>query len=259
MTPLYFGTRTRRLFGVYTPAHGGSGTRAVVLCPPFGQEYLRAHRAMRQLGSMLATAGWHVLRFDYFGTGDSGADLPQADLAGWEDDIGSAIEELCDTSGATRVMLVGLRLGATLAARVAARRRQVDALIMWDPVVSGAHYVAELTDDTAPTQEFYEKPIPRPSEIGGGHEVVGFVLSAGMAREMAALDISPLVPALPVRTLAIVSNERSWQSIQALPARSDGARLAVERVDGEPTWLRAGEGPGALPVKLLQTIVHWAA
>jgi hypothetical protein len=135
----------------------------------------------------------------------------------------------------------------------------VDALIMWDPVVSGAHYVAELTDDTAPTREFYEKPIPRPSEVGGGHEVIGFVLSAAMAREMAALDVSSLVPALPARTLAVVSNERSWQSIQALTACANGARLQVERVDGEPTWLRAGEGPGALPVKLLQTVVHWAA
>ena len=83
MTPLYFGERTRRLFGVYTPAHAaGRPARGVVLCHPWGQEYLHAHRSLRKLGDLLAAAGFDVLRFDYFGTGDSAGDLPEASLAG---------------------------------------------------------------------------------------------------------------------------------------------------------------------------------
>ncbi len=46
--------------------------KSIVLCHPWGQEYLRAHRSMRQLGNLLAAAGHHVFRLDYFGTGDSG-------------------------------------------------------------------------------------------------------------------------------------------------------------------------------------------
>ena len=69
----------------------------------------------------LAAQGWHVLRFDYFGTGDSAGEFDEADLTGWEADIEQALDELLDMAGARKVALVGLRLGATLAARVAAR------------------------------------------------------------------------------------------------------------------------------------------
>ena len=37
-------------------------------------EYMRTHKAVRQLTMMLAKAGYHLLRFDYFGTGDSAGD-----------------------------------------------------------------------------------------------------------------------------------------------------------------------------------------
>ena len=65
---------------------------------------------------MLAASGWDTLRFDYYGTGDSAGDLIEANLGGWEKDIEWAIEEARATSGANRVALIGLRLGANLAA-----------------------------------------------------------------------------------------------------------------------------------------------
>jgi len=71
MNVFYFGAGERRLFGVYTPARHG-GRRGAVLCPPWGQEYLRAHRSIAQLANTLATAGVHVLRFDYSGTRSHG-------------------------------------------------------------------------------------------------------------------------------------------------------------------------------------------
>ena len=113
MTPLFFGSGARRLFGIYEPGRSGSRTsRAAVLCNPWGQEYIRAHRSMRQLAKMLTASGRDTFRFDYYGTGDSAGDMVDADLAGWENDIGSAIDEVKDTSGSPRVALLGLRLAA---------------------------------------------------------------------------------------------------------------------------------------------------
>ena len=59
-----------------------------------------------------SVAGFACLRFDPYGTGDSGGDehapnLPQH----WIDDVGLATAELQARSGASATVLIGLRLG----------------------------------------------------------------------------------------------------------------------------------------------------
>lgn len=149
MIPLYFGTGDQQLFGVYEPARNNSGeNRAAVLCNPAGNEYVHAHRTMRNLASRLSKAGLHVLRFDYFGTGDSAGDNGEGHPHRWCDDIEAAMSELKDMTGGTRMTLIGLRLGANLAARVAARNtRAVEALVMWEPLVAGTEADLLFTDD----------------------------------------------------------------------------------------------------------------
>jgi pimeloyl-ACP methyl ester carboxylesterase len=247
VNPIYFGSGQRRLFGMYTPAQAqGARSRAVVLCPPWGEEYLRAHRSMRQLASMLAASGVHVLRFDYFGTGDSAGDLQEADIPGWQEDIGTAIEELKDTTGATKVGLVGMRLGGTLAATVAAKRpRDVDALGLWYPVASGEAYVGELTAG-------------KPAAPDAEQMVEGFPLTARMAREMRALDLAALAPELGMRTLLVLSAEGDDSSSPSpLSAGTRGA-LEVARIGAVPPSVREARlGVDVVPVKLLQRIVEW--
>lgn len=74
--PLFFGEGRRRLFGVYDPAVSRIGAgphrpRAIVFCPPWGPDYYVTHGVLRRLATNLSLAGHHVLRFDYFGVGDS--------------------------------------------------------------------------------------------------------------------------------------------------------------------------------------------
>ncbi len=80
-------------------------TCAVVLCYPIGQEYIRSHRAIYQLAVRLSQAGFHVLRFDYFGCGDSEGDFEEGSLAQWTSDIHSAIAEIQERSGLTSICL----------------------------------------------------------------------------------------------------------------------------------------------------------
>lgn len=261
MTPLFFGHGGRRLFGAYAPAPGRTaGNRAYVLCPPWGQEYLRSHRSLRQLATMLSAAGCNVLRFDYFGTGDSSGDMAQADLRGWVADIASAIEEVRDMSGATRVGLVGLRLGATLASIAAARQpRGIDSLVLWDPVVSGRDYLRELLDSEIWSPRGMVKPPPRPAVAGGGHEIHGFPMTADMATELASIDLSALAQNLPARTLVLASKpDPSLDFVRrALDERTQGA-AAVEEIPSQPAWIEDRDtGAGAVPVKLLQRVVQW--
>ena len=67
-------------------------------------------------------AGYPALRFDYHGTGDaSGSDDDPGRLAAWLDSVRCAIHELQALSGQVRVVLYGVRFGASLAAVAGAR------------------------------------------------------------------------------------------------------------------------------------------
>jgi alpha-beta hydrolase superfamily lysophospholipase len=261
MIPFYFGSSGRRLFGVHTPAERKrSPGRAIVLCYPLGREYLFAHRSVRRLGSMLSAAGFNVLRFDYFGTGDAAGDLPDATLAGWEADIEAAIEEIRDTTGATRVALAGLRLGGTLAARVAVRSRAVvQELVLWDPVVIGEDHLAELWNETPDPPSPAGHMTARDADAGGEHEVGGFPLTDTLTRDMRAVDLPALAPALPDRTLCIVSQvQPSHTGLSAALGRRAGGPLTLEYIPSVPAWVEPRRfGAGIVPVNLLQRIKEW--
>jgi pimeloyl-ACP methyl ester carboxylesterase len=248
MTPLFFGSAQRRLFGAYeAPRVSAANASAVLLCYPWGQEYIRSHRAMRRLASLLAGGRRHVMRFDYFGTGDSMGESREASLSGWEQDIETAMEELRDTSGATRVTLVGLRLGATLAARVAARNKKTtEALILWDPVVSGPEYVGELLGSSQTCLA-----------SGEVREVHGFPLTSQFVDELRELDLPALLPALPAQTRVIVS--APLQSHAALRSELDrlGRSQTLEQMEELYAWLEYRDyGAGAIPAKVLDAITQ---
>ena len=61
-----------------------------------------------QLAKRLSGIGFHVLRFDYYGTGDSAGDADEGDLRQWHDDLSAAVDELKDTAAIQMVSLIGL-------------------------------------------------------------------------------------------------------------------------------------------------------
>ena len=259
MTPIFFGTAARRLFGIYEPRRKADrASRVAVLCPPWGQEYLRAHRSMGRLARMLALAGWDTFRFDYYGTGDSAGDLVEATIAGWAKDIEWAIEEAGEMSGTGRVALIGLRVGANLAASVAKRRgKQVEALVLWDPVVRGREFLDEV--HALETTISGAPPLERTGKAGGGHEILGFALTAAMAAEIEALDLVSATDGLPARTLTLVSQPTAaYDELVSALARHPGNPLSVEQYPGLPAWLDDRySGAGAVPIEALQRMTQW--
>jgi pimeloyl-ACP methyl ester carboxylesterase len=235
MTPFFFGTGARRLFGIYEPASvTGRGTRAAVLCHPWGEEYIYAHRAMRRLAVRLSASGFHTLRFDFFGTGDSAGDMTDADLSGWEDDTALAMDELRHITNAARISLIGLRLGGTIAARVALRHAsEVDALVLWDPIISGVDY-------------------PPGAD--------GFSLTEAMRREIRAIALGPLLAAPVTRSLLAVTERHPLHaSLPAVPAGPDGGSLEIDLLTDIRPWLWTGPSDtlGAMPVEVIERIGIW--
>ncbi|TDN61293.1 alpha-beta hydrolase superfamily lysophospholipase [Paraburkholderia sp. BL10I2N1] len=142
MRPVTFG-------GCYGSLHlpaGGGATTGVVLCSPFGYDALCVHRGWRDFAEALTVAGGiPVLRFDYPGTGDSaGNEEDPQRFRAWIDSIKAASEYLRGATGVTRLILCGLRLGATLAVVAAEELGDVDSLVLMAPVITGKRYIREL-------------------------------------------------------------------------------------------------------------------
>lgn len=259
MTPFYFGTGQHRLYAVYDPAAADAGVnpRAVVLCYPWGPEYVYAHRALRHLATRLSLAGFHTLRFDYFGTGDSTGEITDADLSGWQNDIEAAVEELIDSTGVKQVALVGLRLGAALAASVAMRRHdQISSLVLWDPVVSGVPYLEELADmsrrKTGKTQAIGQ------TGLGGDHEILGFSLTEKMAEEIKKVDLIAMLSALPTDTMILISHQMPWHDKLQKAVREQQENLPlIQYADDAPAWIASSNNAGIVPVDTLNIVTNW--
>lgn len=148
MSAAFFGPADRRLFG-YHHAPRTAPASAVLICAPCGLEYQYAHRALRVLAKRLAERGSHALRFDYSGTGDSAGDTVDASMGQWVADTIEAAAELQQASGVRRIDMIGLRVGAAVAARSAG---QVNArrLVLWDPVLDGNAWVSEVGEPRSP-------------------------------------------------------------------------------------------------------------
>lgn len=150
--PILFGEPDSPLLGIYHPAQqpasnpqDNAAVRAVIICPPFGAEYMRTHRALRGIALQLAARGVHVLRLDYRGTGDSAGWSHEVDsLRYWLHDIRAAIDQLQQLCGCASTMLLGLRFGGSLASMLAKEEPRVHSLVLWEPIIDGENYLAQL-------------------------------------------------------------------------------------------------------------------
>ena len=120
---LWFGPPERSLFGFVTVPDDGRARGAVVVCPPMGMEGECARRrTLDTLAEELAADGILTLRFDYDGTGDSvGREEDPDRVASWLRGVDHAVA-FVRSAGAPSVAVVGMRLGATLAAAAVAKR-----------------------------------------------------------------------------------------------------------------------------------------
>jgi predicted alpha/beta hydrolase len=220
--PLYFGREGRPLFGWLHPAP--SASLGLVICNPFGDEAIRAHRAIRHLAQSASKAGIPTLRFDYDGTGDSaGHDLEPARLSEWLRSIHAAADTLQRLSGVRCLCFAGIRLGATLATLAAAERTDIAALVAIAPIVSGKAYVRELRL----LQRAMESKYNTVASTGEGNmETAGFVLEQGTQSALTAVDLllaerAPAPRVLILDRVELPSAEKWAQRLRALHAQVD--------------------------------------
>lgn len=259
MLPMYFGQSEQPLFGIYhPPTRKLANSSALLLCPPVGVEGLRSHRAFRQLATNLSKAGHHVLRFDYYGTGDSGGDTTAGSSKQWLADIKTAVEELKDNANVSSVSLVGLRFGATLAWQYAEQFDDVDEVVLWDPVLDGDAYVAEMLAADAVYEPGKNHVVNMNRKVANGETVgiMGYELTADLRDDLTAINFTDRLYEGKGKAFILVSSMTdSYSNLEQVSKRS-GGKMAFQHIESPGNWCEIDAfGSLLLPQAIIQGIV----
>jgi exosortase A-associated hydrolase 2 len=138
--PLTIATDAGAMAGMLHPAAGQAAV-GLVFCHAFAEERKSSALTMARLARAAAGAGFPVLRFDYRGCGDSEGDFIDATVGTRLEDIVRAASELHERSDVERICLLGLRLGATLAARAVERLGGCAGLVLIEPIANAEAYL----------------------------------------------------------------------------------------------------------------------
>jgi exosortase A-associated hydrolase 2 len=250
--PFIFARDNVPLFGMlHRPAN--SPRIGFVTCHPFGEEKLWSHRVFVSMARALAERGSAVLRFDFTGAGDSGGDTSDASLDIYLQDLAAAVAELeRRVPGLERIGLLGLRLGASVAALLAERaaldeslaRLRGAPLVLWDPVVDGEAHFQELLRSNLSTQLAVYGKVRETREVlqerirsGETVNVDGYEIGKSLFESCALpklLTSEPKQHTGPALVVQIAANDKT-------PERADLVALAGAHRAG--TWVRAIEQP----------------
>ena len=252
---MYFGRDDAPLFGWLHPAAAATPAGlGLVICNPFGNEAICAHRSLRHLAERAATEGIPTIRFDYAGAGDSaGHDFEPDRVSAWVASIGAAADELRESAGVTRICLLGIRLGAALAVLAAAKRADIAALIAVAPVVKGKSYVRELRMLQRATEA--KRNITR-GDDADTVETAGFTLTAPTQAALSEIDLirltaTPAARVLILERAELPSGERWEQHL-----RDSGAQVERLSVAGF-TEMMLDSHESVVPRQILGEAIRW--
>lgn len=164
-----------------------------------GRDARCGHKPLGLLADRLASLGFPVLRYDHPGQGDA---LPFGEgeeaFGHWLDGVGAAAQFLRRAGGVDDVVLVGLRLGATLSVLAQA---EAAGLVLLAPVILGRKWLRELKVAAA---------IGRTSalDVADGFEAEGLSLDAQSVARLSGLDLTAVNATAP-KVLLIAQPEAS--------------------------------------------------
>lgn len=255
-----------RLFGVWH-APATPPRAAAVLCHPMFEEKKSAHLVLVDLARRLAAEGCAVLRFDFRGCGDSAGAADAIDPADWLTDVETALSVAAFRCPGKPLGLLGLRLGATLAALAAGRAAAVRpaCLVLWEPVLEPRRELdlglrRQLVRDMMLFGRARESMKDKLARLrnGGTLDLDGHPVSQRLYDGLAALSLQTAPPRFDGSVLVV------GVSPAAAPAPALTA-FAAGYPDGHATLLALREPPFWNQVgladcpRLVEETLHWLA
>ncbi len=257
IVPFYFGNSQKPLFGVYhQPQDQIVRSCAIVLCYPIGHEYIYAHRAFRQLALLLNREGFHVLRFDYYGCGDSAGDSNDWDIEQWLQDIRAAIGELKDKCGLSKVSLIGLRLGATLSLLSVQGEKDVGNIVLWDPIYTGNDYLAALKS----ANEIWYKDTfkDQDCQLNINQDILGFHYNTNLQKQIEDINLLNLKSKMGSQLLLLENNNSMNNQTYLKHFKNYCHNVEFNSLNSHNDFLQdSGMNKVIVPGQTLQLIIKW--
>ncbi len=237
------------------------GRKAVLLLSPIGYEELCTRATWRTLAEMIAAAGHACLKFDYPGTADAIDTVGEPEgISDWLAAARQCTAFLRDHNPDSELVLIGLGLGACLAAQLGAEAQGVAAAVLMAPVVKGRNYLRELQAwSRMVTERIGIGPDPLDSN---GYNVAGMSLASSRAAAIQAIDLTKTSQPPAARVLLVERNRGSAiaNSLRALGADVTSIDYAgYEQILEDPTPVEPQLGTLARIVSWIDEIPHGSA
>ena len=217
-----------------------------LIVPPLFEERKNAYALLRRLAAKLCDAGHPVLRFDYRGSGESGGSGAHRRWTHLAEDLQTARRALSDLSGCDDCILLGARLGATLALQslLSAPENSRTPIIALAPVLAGATQVrlwkmrskirAELTAAAGNSE------VAAGSQQANGSATLdfdGYAVDPDFFDDVAAIDLLKEARASGARVqLVQISHRTDIAPEFARLAESLGSQTSAMALRLEPFW-----------------------
>jgi hypothetical protein len=247
--PTFFGPPDSPLFGVLHLPADNQVRGGVLICGSLGKEGMDSARLHRNLADGLARRGFGVLRFDYFGTGDSAYAQGRDDaVPNWVASVGHAVAYLT-TIGAEPTTAIGIRAGCLILQEYLTGSHPIERVAYLDPAGTGRRYLREHA-------ALYKLAVGEDATAPGEVAVIGARFSEPAAAEFAVLRMSAdPVSAHHVDNVLVVG--RPGETDKNLTALASSAGVDSIVTGGLPQCARPQEIYLPVPNQAVDSIIGW--
>jgi len=248
LEPFFLDGDKGKLFTIYFAPESGNPDLGILYVPPFADEMNKSRRQAYELAQRLSSLGASMLVVDLYGTGDSQGDFHDARLGAWLSDLQRGFDWLV-SRGVKKVVVLGVRFGGLLAARLAQELdSSVAKLVIWQPVINGSNYINQLlrlrsaADMMAGKGDMSTKALRQKIAEGEVLEIAGYEVHPDLVSGIEKLDLRQLKfdKSILVDWFEVSTNPNysvgafAKQAIQSWEDR--GATVNVQIVMGELFW-----------------------
>ncbi len=224
----------------------------VVVCSSVGPDAAASYGAEARLGRALARAGVTVQRFHYRGTGASDGAPEDLSFPGMVADARAALERLRTAARLPVVVgVVGVRLGALVAARLAASLDRAP-VALWSPVADARPVLEAAARARAAQHPVLDRgPAPRSGgELDAGVDV--WPADGGAGRDLDLFDLPLAADLVDGVVVGSLPDELRSGSGEVLLVQTTAGRAATERARSLDEQCRAR----GLPVEVATVPRH---
>jgi len=191
--PFWIGEPERQLYAALHRTSSPDARVGVLMVPPLLYEQPRSRRFVTEAASALAGLGLPTLRFDFFGAGDSAGSAAEMDMASTREDIAHAVKALRTRTGVSRIAVLAWRGGALAAWDWLHRGGDATPLVLWEPILDGAAWLADLERNDArercsSTRYTFFAMRPSVADASDG-QLMGYAVSPRMRDDLATLSL----------------------------------------------------------------------